>query len=73
MSSHDRIGANASHSGENLRDLIERFAALDPEERRRQIEVANAYLRTDEGRAEFGIPSDESGDQPTSNVSGPRK
>jgi hypothetical protein len=71
MSYDDRISANASHSGESLRDLIERFAALDPEQRRRQIEAANAYFRTDEGRAEFGIPNGESGDQPTSNVSGP--
>jgi hypothetical protein len=73
MSCDDRRSANATHSGESLHDLIERFAALDPEERRRQIEVANVYLRTDEGRAEFGIPNGESEGQPTSDVSGPRK
>jgi hypothetical protein len=73
MSYDDCTSANASHSGENLRDLIERFAALDPKQRRRQIEVANAYLRTDEGRAEFGMPSRGSEDQPTSNVSGRRE
>jgi hypothetical protein len=73
MSDDDRLNANANPSGEDLRALIERFAALDPQERRRQIEAANAYLRSDEGRAEFGMPSRRSEDRPSSNVSGPRE
>ena len=47
---------HANHANVELDSLIAQFEALSPAERRKDIERAERYLRSEYGRREFGVP-----------------
>ena len=47
---------HSDHADAELDRLIAQFEALSPDERRRDLERAEIYLRSEYGRREFGLP-----------------